>query len=100
MTSTSRPISLRSAETVFCSDPVADCRRALAPEVEDEPVGGHDLAGAQRKRGEQRTLLPARQRDDPVAVPDLQRPKEADLHRLGCNTGNKSFQGERCVRAV
>ena len=55
--------------------------RAFAPEVGNEPVGRDHLTGAKRQRGEQRTLLPARQRDDPVAVPDLQRAEEADLHR-------------------
>ncbi len=55
--------------------------RGFPPEVGDETVGRDDLTGAQRQRGEQRTLLPARQRDDPVAVPDLQRAEEADLHR-------------------
>ncbi len=81
MTSTSRPISFRSAATVFCSEPIADAGARFAPEVGNEPVGRDDLTGAQRQSGEQRTLLPARQRDDPVAVPDLQRAEEADLHR-------------------
>ncbi len=76
---------------MFCSDPIADAG-ASPPEVGDEPVGRDDLTGAKRQSGEQRTLLPARQRDDPVAVPDLQRAEEADLHRRGCNTGNKRFQ--------
>ena len=75
-------------------------RRPLPPEVGNEPVGRDDLTGTQRQGGEQRTLLPARQRDDPVAVPDLERPKEADFHRIGCNTGNNCFQGERGVSAA
>ena len=68
------------------------CRRRLSPEICNQAVGRYDLTGTQRQGGEQRTLLPARQRDDPVAVPDLQGPKEADFHRIGCNTDNKSFQ--------
>ncbi len=55
--------------------------RALPPEVGDEPVGGHDLTRAQRQCGEEGTLLSARQRDDPIAVPDLERAEQADLHR-------------------
>ena len=66
--------------------------RALTPEVRDEPVGRHDLARPQRQCRQERTLLPARQRDDPVAVQGLERAEQADLHRSGCNTGNKRFQ--------
>ena len=66
--------------------------RALAPEVGDEPVGGDDLAGPQRERREQRALLPARQRDDAFAVPDLERTEQPDLHPTGCNTPHEPSQ--------
>ena len=55
-------------------------RRALAPEVGDQPVGGDGLAGPQCQRGQERTLLPPRQRNDPVGAPQLERAEQADVH--------------------
>ena len=55
-------------------------RRALAPQIGDEPVGRDDLARPQGERGQERALLAARQRDHPLAVAHLEQPEEADLH--------------------
>ncbi len=66
--------------------------RPLAPQIGDEPVGRDDFARAQRERGQQRALLPARQSNRPARrrAPRARRGGEFPLP--GCNTENKGFQ--------
>ena len=56
--------------------------RSLAPDHGHESIGRDDLASPQRERCEERPLLAAGKRNDPIAVLRLERPKEAYLHRL------------------
>ena len=60
----------------------ARIRRLLAPQVVDEPVGRHDLVNAQQQNREQRALLGARQRHQRVAVGDLERAEDPEVHRV------------------
>jgi hypothetical protein len=58
-------------------------RRALAPQLVDQPVGRDDLvAVVQEQDREQRAALGARHRDLLAARPHAQRPEDAELHRL------------------
>jgi hypothetical protein len=43
-----------------------------APQVLDEPIGGNDLAGAERQHGEQRPLLLAAELDPSLVGPDVE----------------------------
>jgi hypothetical protein len=62
-------------------------RCALAPEVVDESLARHRLPRADRERAEQRPLLPPREPHEPLALPDLEWPQQAELeHRPGCST--------------
>ena len=57
-------------------------RRPLAPEIVNEPVGRDDFARPQRECGQQRALLPARQRNHALAVAHLEHAEEPNLHCL------------------
>ena len=53
-------------------------RRLLAPEVGDEPVGGHHPVGAEQQQGEQRALLRDTQPHRPPVGKHLQRSKNPE----------------------
>jgi len=55
-------------------------RRMLAPEVVDQPLRRQRLAAVDREIGEQRGLLAAAELHDPIALTDLERPENPDLH--------------------
>ena len=54
-------------------------RRALAPERVEQAIDRNDLAGVERKEGEQRPLLGSRQRHGAVVDDRLDRAEDADL---------------------
>ena len=78
-TSVSGPSARRSWETKFWSDALALAGGPL-PQVVDQAVGGDDLALAQEEPREQRAVLLPRQLDHTVALPDLERAEDAELH--------------------
>jgi hypothetical protein len=55
-------------------------RRPLAPQLVDEPVRGHDLVAVQHQQREQRSALATAHRDGTLAVVDLQRSEQAEVH--------------------
>jgi hypothetical protein len=55
-------------------------RRPLAPQLVDQLIRGDDVVGVDKEDGEQRTLLRAAQRQQPVAFPDLERAEDSELH--------------------
>ena len=55
-------------------------RRALAPQLVDEPVRRDDLAGVQDQEREKRSPSPTRQGHRSTLVEDLQRPQDPELH--------------------
>jgi PHD/YefM family antitoxin component YafN of YafNO toxin-antitoxin module len=56
-------------------------RRALAPEVVDEPVDRHSLVRVEKQECEQSTLLPAAEWEWMALADDLERTKDAEIHR-------------------
>ena len=56
-------------------------RRGLAPEGVDEALDGDRLVGVEQEDGEERALLRAAERQRPIALADLERPQEPELHR-------------------
>jgi hypothetical protein len=62
--------------------PRCRCGRPLAPQIGDEPIGRDHFARPQRERGQQRALLPARQRNHAFAVTHLEHAEEPNLHSL------------------
>jgi hypothetical protein len=62
--------------------------RAVAPQVLDQPVGGHHPPGVDQQVGQQRTLLGPRHGDWRRAVEHLQRPQDPELHHASVPTAN------------
>ena len=54
--------------------------RLVAPQLVDQPLGGDGLARAEQQRGEERARLRAGDREQAVAVGDLERAEQAELH--------------------
>ena len=54
--------------------------RLLAPELVDQPVAGEHLVRVHEQQRQQRALLRARERQRPVAVANLQRSQDPELH--------------------
>jgi hypothetical protein len=54
------------------------CRRALPPDLVDEPPVGHDLAGAEQQGSENGTLLAAAQLDGAFAELGFERAEDAE----------------------
>ena len=52
-------------------------RRPLGPQLVDQPVARDDLVRVEQENREQSTLLRTADRDDPPALPDLERPEQA-----------------------
>jgi hypothetical protein len=56
-------------------------RRALAPELVDQPVDRDGLSEAEREAGEERPRLRAAELDEAVAATDLERSEETEVER-------------------
>ncbi len=56
------------------------CRRALTPHRIDQAIDRHDLARVQDEEGQERAVLMAVDRDQPVAVPHLQGAQDPKVH--------------------
>ena len=55
-------------------------RRSAAPDLVDQPVAGDDFVRPQQERGQQRTLPRPAEWNRRVAVGDLERPEDPELH--------------------
>ena len=55
-------------------------RRILAPQLVDQTIGGHNPVGVQQQNRQQRALLGTGERDQRVAVGDLKRAENPELH--------------------
>ena len=66
--------------------------RPLTPQVGHQPVGRDNLSGPQREGSQKRPLLAPRQGHDPLAVPYLERPEEANLHEAVVTPLTRVFQ--------
>ena len=71
-------------------------RRAALPEVLDQPVARHRLAGVQQQNREQRTWLRRVQRDDVAVGDDFERPEYAEVHGAHASSGSTCHR-ERVV---
>ena len=56
-------------------------RGVLPPQLQQDPLAGHDLVGVQHQQGEHGPLAGSPVRDQPPAVRQLERTQEANLHR-------------------
>ena len=74
---------------VAVQDLVRAGRGALPPQVVHEAVERNDLVRMQQQHGEERALPSARQRVQPTAAQDLQRPQDSKLHL----TAGSQFDG-------
>jgi hypothetical protein len=54
-------------------------RRALAPQLVDQPVGGNDLVGVEKEHGEKRTRLAPAHGNLAAFVPHLERSQDPAL---------------------
>jgi len=55
-------------------------RRLLTPDLVDQLVGRDDLVGVHEEKRQQNPTLLATQIQLPVAVPDLERPENPEIH--------------------
>ena len=86
-------LSVRAARSLRLEEPAQrrhvplqglDCRRRrpLAPELVDQPVARDGLVRLQEEDREERALLPRAERDEAVAVANLDRPEDPEVHAL------------------
>lgn len=57
-------------------------RRPLAPELVDQPVARDRLVRVQKKEDKESPLLPGTERKHSIAVSDLDRPEDPELHEV------------------
>jgi hypothetical protein len=70
--------------------------RLARPEVVDQPVGRHDLAGVQEQRGEQRALLGAPETERLPSTTDFERPENQEV-QVPPHRGRTLPHGRRCL---
>jgi hypothetical protein len=76
------PQLLAEAGDVGLERPAGRCRWIITPDRVDEPIRRHHLVGVGHQGGENHALAPTPQRYRTIAVQDLQRAQDADVHAV------------------